>query len=429
MKSRSSLTFIFLTIFIDLLGIGIVLPLLPEYVKIVERSTWPWMAENRALIVGALTASYALMQFLFAPVLGALSDRFGRRPVLLLSLMGTGLSYLVFALTENLTFLGVETVIGLLFLARIVAGIMGASISTAQAYIADVTPPNERARGLGMIGAAFGLGFMLGPALGGILSNVSLQAPALFAALLSFANVTFGFFRLPESLPADKRSQAQKRNLNPISRLMAVAGDARVQPFILGSVLFNLAFAGLQSNFPVYSDVRFNFSPQQNAFIFAFIGLIAVIVQGFLIRKLVARFGEARLTIAGLSLMAIGFAATGLATAGWMLFPAIGLVALGSGMVTPSLTSLVSQSVTATEQGSILGGVQSFNSLMMVAGPLLAGLLFDLLGPGAPYIFGAGLLTAALTVLFSALRERFSGRSQPEVATISAESMVNVEQP
>lgn len=166
MKSRSSLTFIFLTIFIDLLGIGIVLPLLPEYVKIVERSTWPWLAENRALIVGALTASYALMQFLFAPVLGALSDRFGRRPVLLLSLMGTGLSYLVFALTENLTFLGVETVIGLLFLARIVAGIMGASISTAQAYIADVTPPNERARGLGMIGAAFGLGFMLGPALG-----------------------------------------------------------------------------------------------------------------------------------------------------------------------------------------------------------------------------------------------------------------------
>jgi len=287
-----------------------------------------------------------------------------------------------------------------------------------------------------MIGAAFGLGFMLGPALGGILSNVSLQAPALFAALLSFANVTFGFFRLPESLPADKRSQAQKRNLNPISRLMAVAGDARVQPFILGSVLFNLAFAGLQSNFPVYSDVRFNFSPQQNAFIFAFIGLIAVIVQGFLIRKLVARFGEARLTIAGLSLMAIGFAATGLATAGWMLFPAIGLVALGSGIVTPSLTSvtpsltsLVSQSVTATEQGSILGGVQSFNSLMMVAGPLLAGLLFDLLGPSAPYIFGAGLLTAALTVLFSALRERFSGRSQPEVATISAESMVNVEQP
>lgn len=427
MKSRSPLVFIFLTIFIDLLGIGIVLPLLPEYVKIVEQSTWPWLAENRAFIVGALTASYALMQFLFAPVLGALGDRFGRRPVLLLSLVGAGLSYLVFALAEQLTFLGVETVIGLLFLARIAAGITGASISTAQAYIADVTPPNERARGLGMIGAAFGLGFMLGPALGGLLANVSLHAPALFAAALSFANATFGFFRLPESLPPEKRVQSHVRDLNPIKRLLSVAGDQRVQPFILGSVLFNLAFAGLQSNFPVYSDERFGFSPQQNAFVFAFIGLIAVIVQGFLIRKLVARFGEARLTIVGLILMAIGFAATGLATAGWMLFPAIGLVALGSGMVTPSLTSLVSQSVSAQEQGATLGGVQSYNSLMMVAGPLLAGMLFDLVGQTAPYLIGAGLLAASLVVLYGTLRERFIGTPQPTTTTVSTETMVQVE--
>ncbi|MGQ9481917.1 MAG: MFS transporter [Chloroflexus sp.] len=427
MKSRSPLVFIFLTIFIDLLGIGIVLPLLPEYVKIVEQSTWPWLAENRAFIVGALTASYALMQFLFAPVLGALGDRFGRRPVLLLSLVGAGLSYLVFALAGQLTFLGVETVIGLLFLARIAAGITGASISTAQAYIADVTPPNERARGLGMIGAAFGLGFMLGPALGGLLANVSLHAPALFAAALSFANATFGFFRLPESLPPEKRVQSRVRNLNPVKRLLAVAGDRRVQPFILGSVLFNLAFAGLQSNFPVYSDERFGFSPQQNAFVFAFIGLIAVIVQGFLIRKLVARFGEARLTIVGLTLMAIGFAATGLATVGWMLFPAVGLVALGSGMVTPSLTSLVSQSVSAQEQGATLGGVQSYNSLMMVAGPLLAGMLFDLVGQTAPYLIGAGLLAASLVVLYSTLRDRFTGTPQPTTTTVSTETMVQVE--
>ncbi|MGQ9612733.1 MFS transporter [Chloroflexus sp.] len=427
MKSRSPLVFIFLTIFIDLLGIGIVLPLLPEYVKIVEQSTWPWLAENRAFIVGALTASYALMQFLFAPVLGALGDRFGRRPVLLLSLVGAGLSYLVFALAEQLTFLGVETVIGLLFLARIAAGITGASISTAQAYIADVTPPNERARGLGMIGAAFGLGFMLGPALGGLLANVSLHAPALFAAALSFANATFGFFRLPESLSPEKRVQSRVRNLNPVKRLLAVAGDRRVQPFILGSVLFNLAFAELQSNFPVYSDERFGFSPQQNALVFAFIGLIAVIVQGFLIRKLVARFGEARLTIVGLTLMAIGFAATGLATVGWMLFPTVGLVALGSGMVTPSLTSLVSQSVSAQEQGATLGGVQSYNSLMMVAGPLLAGMLFDLVGQTAPYLIGAGLLAASLVVLYSTLRDRFTGTPQPTTTTVSTETMVQVE--
>ncbi|GIV88517.1 MAG: tetracycline resistance MFS efflux pump [Chloroflexus sp.] len=427
MKRNPPLLFIFLTIFIDLLGIGIVLPLLPEYVKIVERSSWPWLADNRALVVGALTASYALMQFLFAPILGALSDRFGRRPILLLSLFGVGLSYLVFAVAENLTFLGVETVIGLLFLARITAGITGASISTAQAYIADVTPPSERARGLGMIGAAFGLGFMLGPAIGGLLSNISLQAPALFAAALSFANVMFGFFRLPESLPPEKRMRSVSRNLNPVTRLTAVARDPRVQPFIFGSVLFNLAFAGLQSNFPVYSDVRFGFSPQQNALIFAFIGLIAVLVQGFLIRKLVARFGEARLALAGLTLMALGFAATGLAPASWMLFPAIGIVALGSGMLTPSLTSLISQSVSATEQGAILGGVQSFNSLTMVLGPLLAGTLFDLIAPNAPYLFGAVLLTGALTVLLSTLRRRFVPIPQPDTAVVTIDTPVRVE--
>ncbi|WP_298818447.1 MFS transporter [Chloroflexus sp.] len=427
MKRRSPLVFIFLTIFIDLLGIGIVLPLLPEYVKIVERSSWPWLADNRAVIVGALTASYALMQFLFAPVLGALGDRFGRRPVLLFSLFGAGLSYLVFALAENLTFLGIETVIGLLFLARIAAGITGASISTAQAYIADVTLPQDRARGLGMIGAAFGLGFMLGPAIGGLLANVSLQAPALFAAALSFANFAFGFFRLPESLPPEKRAQTVSRNFNPVSRLIAVAADVRVQPFIVGSVLFNLAFAGLQSNFPVYSDVRFGFGPQQNALIFAFIGLIAVIVQGFLIRKLVARFGEARLAIAGLTLMAIGFIAIGLATASWMLFPAIGIVALGSGMVTPSLTSLVSQSVLATEQGTTLGGVQAFTSLTMVFGPLLAGMLFDLIAPSAPYLIGSALLVGALVVLFSTLRSRFITLPQSATTDVASEVAVHAE--
>lgn len=426
MKRRSPLFFIFLTIFIDLLGIGIVLPLLPEYAKIVERSSWPWLADNRALIVGALTASYALMQFLFAPILGALGDRFGRRPVLLFSLFGAGLSYLVFALAENLTFLGIETVIGLLFLARIAAGITGASISTAQAYIADVTPPNERARGLGMIGAAFGLGFMLGPAIGGLLSNVSLQAPALFAAALSFANFAFGFFRLPESLPPEKRAQTVSHSLNPISRLATAAGDARVQPFIIGSVLLNLAFAGLQSNFAVYSDVRFGFGPQQNALVFAFIGLIAVIVQGFLIRKLVPQFGEARLAIAGLTLMTIGFVATGLVTAAWMLFPAVGLVALGSGMVTPSLTSLVSQSVLATEQGTTLGGMQAFTSLTMVVGPLLAGMLFDLIGPSAPYLIGAGLLASALAVLFGTLRSRLVALPQPVATNANVTAEVGV---
>lgn len=173
--------------------------------------------------------------------------------------------------------------------------------------------------------------------------------------------------------------------------------------------------------------MRFGFGPQQNALVFAFIGLIAVIVQGFLIRKLAPQFGEARLAIAGLTLMTIGFIATGLATAAWMLFPAVGLVALGSGMVTPSLTSLVSQSVLATEQGTTLGGVQAFTSLTMVFGPLLAGMLFDLIGPSAPYLIGAGLLASALAVLFGTLRNRLLTLPQPVTTNATAEVAVHTD--
>jgi MFS family permease len=423
-NTRSQQLFIFLTVFIDLLGVGIVLPLLPFYVKLIEETGSPWMVAYHALIVGALTASYSLFQFLFAPILGGLSDRFGRRPVLLLSLLGAGLSYVTFGLADRFAGFGAEAVLAVLFLSRIVAGITGGSISTAQAYIADITPPDQRARGLGMLGAAFGLGFMLGPAIGGVLSGFSLNAPAFAAAGLIFASVIFGYFKLPESLPAAQRSTG-RLNLNPLTRLRAVVGLDVIKPLLVGVLLLNLAFAGLQSNFAVFAEERFGYGPTEIAFVFAFIGLMAVIMQGFLIRKLVPLFGEARLAVTGMALMSAGFLLVALVPAAWMLYPALGILSVGSGMATPSLTSLISRRVSPQQQGSVLGGTQALTSLTMIVGPLIAGLLFDAVAPAAPYLSGVALIAGAAVVLTVALRPELGRRptleTQPVPAPIEAE--------
>ncbi len=425
-NQRSPLIFIFLTVFIDLLGVGIVLPLLPFYVKIIEETSPAWIANNHALIVGALTASFSLFQFLFAPVLGALSDRYGRRPVLLLSLTGAGLSYILFGMAESFAPLGAVAVLAVLFVSRIIAGLTGGSISTAQAYIADITTPENRARGLGMIGAAFGLGFMLGPAIGGLLSTVSLSAPAFAAAALTFGNVIFGYFRLPESLPAANRS-ATLASVNPFRRVQAVINRQAIRPLLIGVLLLNLAFAGLQSNFAVFTDSRFGFGPTQIAFVFAFIGLMAVIMQGFLIRRLVPMFGEARLAITGMALMTVGFALIALVPAGWMLFPAVAILSIGSGMATPSLTSLISRRVSPQEQGGVLGGTQALTSLTMIVGPLVAGLLFDAVGPASPYLAGALLIASACAVLFVALRPELTrGPAVAQPTTVSTPAEVEL---
>ncbi len=411
MKQRSPLIFIFITIFVDLLGIGMILPLLPYYVKIVEQTSYPLLADNRALVVGALMASFSLMQFLFAPVLGAVSDRFGRRPVLLLSLLGTGIAYILLGVADSFIGYGASVVLAILFFARILDGITGGNISTAQAYIADITPPEDRAKGLGLIGAAFGLGFMLGPAFGGLLSVIDLNAPAFVAAAITFANVAFGYFMLPESLPAERRTRTPWIQMNPVNRLSGVIGNQSIRPLLLAIVLLNFAFAGLQNNFPVFSDERFGFSPLDNALIFAFIGFIAVVMQGFLLRKLVPQFGEARLTIAGLTLMTMSFGLIANVPEAWMLYPTVGILVMGSSMATPSITSLISRRVSANEQGVTLGGTQAITSLMMVFGPLYAGFVFDAVGMTAPYMSGVVLVAAGTLLMAVTLWPEIVGRT------------------
>ncbi len=418
MRTRSPMVFIFFTVLIDLLGIGIVIPVLPYYVKILESSGDAWLIANRALLVGGLSAIYALMQFLCAPWLGSLSDRYGRRPVLLGSLLGTGIGYIIFGLSEQLFPISPWLMLAALFASRIIDGITGANISAAQAYIADITTPENRARGLGMLGAAFGLGFMLGPALGGWLSTYGLAVPVFVAATLAFVNVIFGYFMLPESLDASKRS-TQVSASNPLLRIQSVLAQDNIRNLLIGVVLVNLAFSGMQSNFAVYSDRRFGFTAVDNAFVFVAVGVVAVIMQGFLLRMLVPKFGEARLAMVGLVVMAIGFEGLAIAPTGAWLYPAILILGIGSGMATPSLTSLISRRVDERSQGVTLGGSQALTSLVTVLGPLLAGMLSDVVHVTAPYHVGALLIAGAAVVAIMVLRVAGQDARVPQSATMN----------
>jgi MFS family permease len=362
LRGAPPLLIVFFSVLIDMLGYGMIVPLLP------------FLVEGRdGLLIGLLSSLYALMQLVAAPILGALSDRVGRRPVLIFCLGVSGLAYMM---------LGLAGALWMFFLAVAVGGVGGASMPTAQAYIADSTPAEERARGLGLVGAAFGVGLMLGPALGGLLSVYGLRAPAFVAAGLALVNVTYALAALPESLPAGRRS-ARPVQLAAIARRLAGAiSAASVRPLLLTIFLLNLAFAGLQSNFPLFSSERFGWGPAQNGAFFAFVGVCAVFTQGFLIGRLQPRLGEARLAIGGLALMALGLAAVAVAGRGWQLYPLVGGMALGSGLAIPALTSLVSRRAGDVGQGTVMGGMQALLSLTLVLGPALAGLLYDQVGRG-----------------------------------------------
>ncbi|HYP52377.1 MAG TPA: MFS transporter [Pyrinomonadaceae bacterium] len=360
--NRSPLLVIFVTVFIDLVGFGIVIPILPFYVESEQ-----FRATPREL--GLLFASYSVMQLVFTPVLGRLSDRYGRRPVLFFSIVGAGVGYVV---------LGAATALWMLFVGRVVSGITGGNISTAQAYVADITTPENRARGMGLFGAAFGLGFIFGPALGGLLSRFGISAPFYFAAALSFANAALLYFTLPETVTRDHpaRSHAAPRGWAHIFRHLASPPFALV---VLIYFLFVVSFSIMTTVFPLYTKYRFGYDPLHNGYLFAYIGVISAVIQGALIGRLVRRWGEARLVVVGAFALAVNlFVLPFVGPAAGGLLGLLGLLAAfstGNSFATPALTSLASKSVGASEQGGVMGLTQAAASLARTIGPVLGGFL------------------------------------------------------
>ncbi len=358
------LLIIYLTVFIDLVGFGIVIPLLPYYAETAPFNATPFE-------VGILFSIYSWMQFIFAPILGSLSDRYGRRPILFFSILGSAIGYL---------FIGFASALWLVFAGRIIAGITGGNISTAQAYIADVTSIKDRAKGMGLFGAMFGLGFVFGPAIGGILSRYGIHVPFLFAAVLSFLNAGLLYFILPETVNTDLYDSSKARK-NRFAELFESLRDAHFAT--LNAVYFFLvtSFSIMTYAFVLYTIERFGYTAEQNGYIFAFIGILAVIFQGGLFGRLVKTFGENPLMIVGSIMMAISLFTIpfispefgGLAG----VLSVVALLAIGNSMASPSITSLASKVAKENEQGKSLGVLQSGASLARAIGPAIGGVLLN----------------------------------------------------
>jgi DHA1 family tetracycline resistance protein-like MFS transporter len=362
---RSPLIVIFTTVFIDLVGFGIVIPVLPFYAEGTIFNATPRM-------VGFLFASYSVMQLVFSPILGRLSDKHGRRPILFLSIIGTGIGFLL---------LGFANSLWMLFAGRILDGITGGNISTAQAYIADITTPENRAKGMGLLGAAFGLGFIFGPAIGGILSKWGIHLPFLFAAGLCFANSILLYFTLPETVTHDHPARQSAARGRGFGQLIDSLKDTKLAFVLVIYFIFIVAFSIMTTAFSLYTMFRFGFDAQHNGYFFAYVGFIAVIIQGGLIGRLVKRFGEMPLIIVGafcfaISLFAVPFVGP---AAGGLLGMLIGgaVFSVGNSLSTPALTSLASKSVGPAEQGTVLGVTQSVASLARAVGPSLAAVLIN----------------------------------------------------
>lgn len=372
-EQRRALFVIFLTAFLDLLGVGILVPVTPFLVR-------PFSTD--ALTVGLLTFAYSAAQFVAAPILGVLSDRYGRRPVLLVSIFGSGIGYLLFGWAGSLW---------MMYLARVIDGVTGGNISITQAYIADISAPEDRAKNFGLIGAAFGLGFIVGPALGGMFSRISLAAPAFAAAV--FSMITFGsaWFLLGESLPPERRSIRPfgGAELNPILQILGTMRRPELRMLLYAFFAISFAMAGLQTNFGVFALEKFGVGPGQAAVIFAGIGLTGALTQGVLIRRVSQRFDGFSLTLLGGVIATAGFMSVSAAPKMFFLYPATMIIAFGWGLLGPSLTGLLSHRVDAEEQGTVLGVSQSLGSLTRVIGPVCAGALYDHVGKGSPYWTGA----------------------------------------
>ncbi|GAB3587490.1 TCR/Tet family MFS transporter [Hymenobacter daeguensis] len=397
-KRAPALGFIFITILIDVIGLGIIIPVVP---KLIEQLTGEGLS-RAAVYSGWLTFAYAAAQFCFAPVMGGLSDKLGRRPVLLTSLLGLGLDYVFVSFAPTLAWL---------FVGRVIAGMAGASFTTATAYIADISTPEKRAQNFGLVGAAFGIGFVIGPWLGGQLGVFGARVPFMAAAALSLCNVVYGYFVLPESLARDKRRPFEWRRANPVASLLRLGKYPTISGLIAALVLLYLAGSATQSVWTFYTILKFGWTEKMVGNSLAVIGLFTGLVQGGLVRVAIPKLGATRAIVIGLLCYTVGFVLFAFAPSGGLMLAFLAPYCLG-GIAGPALQSTISGQVPATEQGELQGALTSLISVTGVIGPLMMSYLFGEFTrkgapvhfPGAPFLLGAVLALGSVALAVRSLR-------------------------
>jgi DHA1 family tetracycline resistance protein-like MFS transporter len=387
-----AIAFVQATILLDLLGIGLILPVLPTLIGTLTPGR-----DAQTYWYSALVFAYGAMQFLCAPLLGALSDRVGRRPVLLIGIAGLGLMFLVPPLVDS---------IWLIFISRMIGGATAANLAVANAYLADITPPSQRAQSFGKLGAVFGIGFIIGPAMGGVLGNIDIRLPFFVAAALSLANFVYGFFVLPESLPPERRaSHIPLARANPLASLVGLAQLKGVGLLVVVLALVNLAMFILHATWVLYTEFRHGWNPSQIGWSLFVVGVVSVVVQGVLLNRLLGSLGERRLALAGIVSGMVAYFAYAAAPHGWMLYVIIAANFM-SFAVLPTLQAIVSRAAPAHAQGHAMGALSSLASLMMVIAPFLGGPLLAIVSHappgdwrlGAPYFLSSALMVAALAM-------------------------------
>jgi len=400
-KAEASKLFIFITILLDAIGIGVIIPILPEVIKRFGTSS-----NFVSTYFGYFISVYALMQFLASPLLGSLSDKYGRRPVLLVSLLGSGLDYLLMAFAPSLW---------ILFLGRLISGLTGANQTVAASYIADISTAENRASNFGMIGAAFGIGFVFGPALGGVVGSYGHQWPFILASVLTLMNFLFGMFVLPESLSLEHRRNVEFSKLNPLRSLAHTFFKPSLSLFIWIYFLSNLAGQVHPSVWTLYTSYKFNWTSMQVGLSLAAVGISFGIGQGVTTRFAVPRLGEKNAVLLGTLILTFSYFCYAIATSGWMMYPIISLMIFG-GIAIPSLQSLMTKEVAANEQGELQGSLVSVMSLTSILGPLIYTNLFShftepftLSFPGAPYATASFISLICLLLIFFKTRIRKKG--------------------
>lgn len=422
---KAAMIFIFLTLLIDIIGIGIVIPVLPELIKELlnegSQLTEEQITSMASKWGGIIAASYAVTQFFFAPIVGALSDRFGRRPILLMAMAGLAVDYAVQANAPTLMWL---------FVGRVVAGIMGASFTTANAYIADISTDETRARNFGLLGAAFGLGFTIGPALGGLLGSYSLRLPFWVSAGLALVNFLYGLFVLPESLAPENRSEFSLSKMNPFTSLLRMRKYPVVAGLAVAILFVSLAQRGLENVWVFHSSYRYGWDELTNGLALGLVGIMAIIVQGGMVRPMIKRMGEQNAVLFGMAIATVAFMGYAFASQGWMVYVVIIFGAIG-GIAGPAVQSIVAKSVDPSEQGQMQGAITSLRSVTSIFAPLIftSGLFSYFTSdkvetklPGIPFFVGGLCQLLALFIAYRLFKR--IGTGKPDV---TSESLADAE--